>query len=820
MTTIQELTPQELRLRFFLRVLFFFYIGAVLLYLLPGMTFIPGFLKPYVFIADPAFANNSSIKMGVFVLLCFFGAADVRKYLIAVEVIIVVMFLAVVSGSLIAAFSNNNYDLIIGGKQVPMSTMIIYSTLFDLAINMALILFYTSAQKARHQLQYFTVGQFRTLEAIAEVVIEGEKELVPPNEIARNVDGYMARFLAKTKWVSKLALMGIEYFPLLFFKPPISYMQVFDRKRFLQRHFYQHVTLHLTPKFIRFAIQGVIRLAKQLCYMGYYNDKRTFESIGYIPFSQRVDTPTRKEKFPIQPPKPLSVLKEKDVEKTDVLEWHDVVIIGSGPGASVLAKGLLDKGRSVLMIERGKHTDPSEFTEDEIEMVSQLYADGALQLAADFSFQVFQGSAVGGSSVVNNAVCFDTPDTILDKWNDRSHLNAGLDLNRYKACNHEINSIIGVRNVNDNPPMTVDEYLNPGGKKFIEGCQKLKLDQSPNVLSSVSANVLGCLGCGYCNIGCAYGKKLSMLDTVLPQSQQKHGRDKLKILAGCEVLKIKSKGKRITSVIGRFESGRKIEIKGKTFVVAAGAISSSILLQRSGIAVGKAGKNVSFNIGSPISAVFPEIIDSYKGIQISHYLQLNPSRGYVFETWYNPPMFQSTAIPGWWSDHFNNMKRYNRIACTGVLVGSESNAEARIGGLTRREIKYTPTKKDLNTLIDGLALAGEIYLAAGAECVMPNTFAYHEYNSGKNPISKMKEHIRDNADIGLGTGHPQGGNIISLDEKLGVVNNEMQVYGYDNLFVCDASLFPSSVGVNPQITVMTLAHYAVPFVAANNPQPI
>jgi hypothetical protein len=254
--------------------------------------------------------------------------------------------------------------------------------------------------------------------------------------------------------------------------------------------------------------------------------------------------------------------------------------------------------------------------------------------------------------------------------------------------------------------------------------------------------------------------------------------------------------------------------------VAAGAISSSILLQRSGIAVGKAGKNVSFNIGSPISAVFPNIIDSYKGLQISHYLQVNPNRGYVFETWYNPPMFQSTAIPGWWSDHFNNMKRYNRIACTGVLVGSESNAEVRIGGLTRREIKYTPTKKDFDTLLDGLTLAGEIYLAAGAECVMPNTFAYHEYNTGKAPISKMKEHIRDNGDIGIGTGHPQGGNIISLNEKLGVVNNEMQVYGYDNLFVCDASLFPSSVGVNPQITVMTLAHYAVPFVAANSPQSI
>ena len=68
--------------------------------------------------------------------------------------------------------------------------------------------------------------------------------------------------------------------------------------------------------------------------------------------------------------------------------------------------------------------------------------------------------------MVNNAVCFDAPDNILDRWNDKRGLNAGLDLGRYKACNHEINSMVGVNRV---PRMTKDEFLNPGGKKFVEG---------------------------------------------------------------------------------------------------------------------------------------------------------------------------------------------------------------------------------------------------------------------------------------------------------------------------------------------------------------
>ncbi|HVF96006.1 MAG TPA: NAD(P)-dependent oxidoreductase, partial [Flavisolibacter sp.] len=562
------LTLQELNLKSYLRILFFIYLGGVFLYLIPALGLMPGFLKPYAFINDPAFANNSTIKMGLFAALCFVAAGDVRRYLVAVEAIMVVMALAVLSGIVLILFAANNYVINTGNGQMRISTLLLFSSIFDAILNAVLIILYRKAQKARYDLQYFSPFQFRSLMSLADVVIESENVIITSRETALNVDRYMSSFKANNKWVTKMALIALELYPLVFLKPPTSYMRPDARKAFLQRHFYQDVSLRLAPEFVRTWVQAMIRMGKQLCYMGYYNDPRVHPSIGYVPFSRRADSAERLQDLPYENIQPLQVQNEKDV-KGDVIDWDGVVIIGSGPGASIMAKGLAEKGKRVLLIERGEHTDTSQFNEDEIDMVSRLYADGALQQAADFRFQVIQGSAVGGSSVVNNAVCFDTPTSVLDRWNDCNGMDAGLDLVRYTQCNKRVNEMIGVRMIDNTPnTMSREAYLNPGGKKFIEGIEKLELHQQPNEVNSVAANIKQCVGCGYCNMGCRWGKKLSMLNNILPALQEKAGVENFRIIAGCEVIRLKSTGSKVSSLIAQFRNGRKIEVRGKTFVVA------------------------------------------------------------------------------------------------------------------------------------------------------------------------------------------------------------------------------------------------------------
>ena len=755
----------------------------------------------------PVVMTGVSLLLILQMLVSWYAIADLRRSTLLVKLLAWSSLLAAVGGTGLLLCSAPDGAIRLARFAFRWDACLAVFALMNLVNAVCISLFHASAERARFGLKYFSPLQFRTIAALAEVVIYGEHKLLSGNEVAQNVDRYFNSFEAKTKWTMAWVVTGLYFFPLLSLLPPLPYLSPSRRHDFLKRRFYRDVEARLMPEFWRALVQGMIRIAKQMCYIGYYSDKRTFASVGYVPFSERKDAQERLQQARAKKRQPLHVRSSNDVAGSSV--EGDVVIIGSGAAASILAKGLAENGRKVVMIERGNYERPETFNEDEMDMVSRLFQDGAIQAARDFRFTVFQGSCVGGSTVVNNAVCFTMPPEVLDRWNDPHGVNAGLDAKGVMASMDRAWEMIGVEHMDER-----EVRLNPGGALFKKGCAALGLNTPPTLVDSVNANIAGCAGCGYCNIGCKYDRKLSMLHSILPGIQSRFGAESLDIIAGCEAVKLVRTGNRISSVECEFRDGRKIAVRGSTFVVSAGAISSSILLLKSGLGIRNAGKHLSFNVGSQLTASFPDKIDSYDGLQISHYLKIAPNPGYVMESWFNPPMFQSTAMPGWFEDHFNNMRRYDRLACVGILVGSESNAEARVGGLTHREIRYTPTPKDFTTLLAGLELSGEIMFAAGAASVMPNTFKYYEFKDLR-ALKRMPDLIKDPSEITLGTGHPQGGNVIGSSSSTGVVNAEFKVFDYQNLYVCDASVFPTSLGVNPQLTVMGLADYAVQFVKDN-----
>jgi choline dehydrogenase-like flavoprotein len=786
-----ELTAPEHRLELALRFFAVFFLGQALLYPVLGL-----FAS-----AEFPFVANSFAKDGLFAVLCFIASADVRRNGWAAQLVVLGHVLIV--AALLTMLAFGNHDSVDGTFGAPLGTslsptlqLLVWAAAAT-GVVIVLSLLYRSAVTARYGLRYLWPHQHNTAMAMAEVLVIGPDEVLTPEQVATGIDDYLYSFSAREKWKSKLALSALTVYPLIRLRPPFPLMSPERRLAFIERCFIADVVERRLPGQLRKIVQTLLSTAQQLAIIGYYADPRSAPSTGYVPFSKRKRFPKAMKK--VGELATLDVHSPNEVD-ADVIT-ADVAIVGSGAAGSVLAHRLAERGREVVLLEGGKHVDPRDFTEDERVQFSNLFADGGLQMSTDTRFQVLQGKCVGGSTVINNSVCYDIPPRTLQRWNDPDGLDAGIDAVRFGQSFARLREWLPVysQDGSEGP-----KRLQKGGTKMAEGIEALGLDGAGGV---VDANIKDCLGSGYCNIGCPYGRKLSALDNILPRAQRDFP-GAVRIFSECLAESIQTKGNRATEVRCTLSDGRRLQVAAKTVVVAGGALASSLLLQRSNLGGPRAGKGLSFNVGAPLTADFEEQLNSFDGLQITHGYRPTGEDQLILESWFNPVGTQALLMPGWFSDHFQNMRRYAHLSCIGVVVGSQANATVKPGFRGKgMKLDYEPTESDLKLLLKGTKLAARIHFASGALRVMPMTFRSLSYSSLEQ-VDDLDDIVHDNTDIGLHTSHPQGGNAVSRDPAKGVVDERFRVHGMENVYVCDASVFPSSVTVNPQLTVMAVADYA------------
>ena len=298
--------------------------------------------------------------------------------------------------------------------------------------------------------------------AMAEVLVIGPEEVLTPEEVAAGIDDYLYSFTAKGKGKAKLALTALTVYPLLRFRPPFAMMSPDRRLAFIERCFINDVVERRLPGFLRKPLQSMLTATQNLAIIGYYADPRAASTVGYVPFSKRPATRRRSRACRrTRPTLDVNDPNEVDAEQINA----DVVIVGSGAAGSVLAYRMAERGREVVLIEGGKHVDPRDFTEDERVQFSNLFADGGLQMCTDTRFQVLQGKCVGGSTVVNNAVCLDIPPRALQRWNDPDGLDAGLEEERFLASFKTLRDWLPVYSQKNG-------HLQLGGSKMAEGIKK------------------------------------------------------------------------------------------------------------------------------------------------------------------------------------------------------------------------------------------------------------------------------------------------------------------------------------------------------------
>ncbi len=788
------------------------------------------------FFRQPLMVGGSAVKIGLLGMCLLVAARDTRRHGDYVNVFILGNIFSLIA-VIITHLGINHYGVV----QYPAlgtdsRSMMLGALGVDVvAISAFIFLKIKMDGSILDHTRFFSPLHFRALEAVAETLIDGEKEVVEPEQVVLRTDDYLASFPSKRLWLAKASILGLATMPLLSLMPPINYLSPELRHWFINKHFKKDIVekrgiyalLH-TIKLDRIIdiIEGMMRFNMQLTFIGYYSNPAVQKSIGYTRFSQRPEGKLAKaiRRYP-----PLNVITPQVLRQNGIdTLTADVVIIGSGAAGATLAEQMAAQGREVLIIEKGPYVHPDNFSEDEVDMISRLYADGALQISQSLRFTVLQGSAVGGSTVVNNAVCFDTPQEVLERWNDPNGNNAGIDEVRYRQAQAEVRERLQIKSIKESSgTRSWEDVVNPGDKKIGAGVDAYRAANTDGLTYDVvEANITDCLGCGYCNIGCKYGRKLSMLDEVLPKAQQEHP-DAFRIVSEAQVTKLNTQGGKVTEIICTLRDGRQLTIQNpNTVILSAGTIASSWLLMQSGIGNGQLpiGKYLCFNMGSPLHGLWDDDLKSFAGLQISHYIKPEGKSGFVYETWYNPPIAQALAMPGWLDTHYKNMQNYAKMSGVGVLIGTESNASLSSALFLpgTPDIVYTPTEGDMNKLVDALVLLGQIMFRGGAKAIYASTRHYRPYAGGSGVYSPeqfdafatdLRKLVKDERDILLGTGHPQGGNRISKSRGSGGVNGgvispEFKVYGYDNLYVCDASVHPTATTVNPQLTIMTMARYA------------
>ncbi len=488
---------------------------------------------------------------------------------------------------------------------------------------------------------------------------------------------------------------------------------------------------------------------------------------------------------------------------TDREDEADVVIVGSGAGGGVSAEILAKSGLRVIVVEEGPLRSTSDFHMRESEAYPALYQESAARKTADKGINILQGRCVGGSTTVNWTSSFRTPPGTLKFWQ-------GLGLADYtqEALLPWFEMVERRLSISPwaVPPNANNEILRTGASKLGIETQIMR------------RNVNGCWNLGYCGTGCPTNAKQSMLVTTLPAALELGAT----IYYGLRAERLDLAGDKVTALecvaldaAGIHPQARRVRLRAKHFVLAGGAIGSPALLLRSAAPDPSAqlGRRTFLHPTLVSSALMDAAVDGHAGAPQSLYsdhfldnLPIDGPLGYKLEAPPLHPVLFATTLQGFGEGHAALMKQFTHAQVLLALLRDGFNAASRGGEVRLREDGTPVLDYPLDDVIwDGARRAllsmAEIQFAAGAKKV----YAVHEECSGWDNWAQAKEGIArlpmKALSMRVVSAHVMGGCAMGVDPGRAVVDPRGRHHQLGNLTVADGSLFPTSIGANPQQSV-------------------
>ncbi len=493
------------------------------------------------------------------------------------------------------------------------------------------------------------------------------------------------------------------------------------------------------------------------------------------------------------------VKKAGEVSQDEVIEC-DAVVVGTGAGGAVVAKELADKGLAVVMLEEGEYYTRNDFTHHFAEATRRFYRNSGLTITVgNTAIPIPAGKLVGGSTTINTGTCFRTPEWVLEEWREKLGLHEFTPENMAPYF-EKVERTLPVETAKT-------EYVGEIGKVIARGCDKLGYHHFP-----LRRNAPECDGQGVCNFGCPTDAKRSMNVSYVPMALNKGAM----LFTGARAEQVvRTNGKAEGILVRSAQTGKTFKVNARATILSCGSMFTPVFLLKQKLvnASGRVGKNLSIHPAIHVSAMMEHKVEGYKSIPQGYGIDEFHREGILYLGASAPLDVGAGEFPHVGKKFIEMMESYDRVADFGIMIEDITRGTVRVGPGGQPLIWYWVGKGEIERFRRGVMILSRIYFAAGAKVVHPTIGKFLEFH-GEKDLEEFSRAPLKAHDFLFSAFHPLGTCAMGANPKTSVVNANHETHDMKNLYICDGSVVPTPVAVNPQQTIMTLSTRAADRIAA------
>ncbi|CAM9607822.1 unnamed protein product, partial [Phaeothamnion confervicola] len=525
----------------------------------------------------------------------------------------------------------------------------------------------------------------------------------------------------------------------------------------------------------------------------------------------------------------------------------DVAVVGSGAGGGCVAGVLTGRGLRIVVLEKGPLCTAADFAAwTEAEAYENLYERQALAATEDGGIAVLAGACIGGGTTVNWAASFRTPNCVRRDWSERLGLKRFAPGGPFDAALEAVSTRLGVT--------TERSHNRRGGGGGGGGGGAVRYNANNELLwrgaaalgcapRPVPRNVGACTDCGACGGGCVAGAKKCTRTTWLEDAARTGDLTLFPRMRVDRVLRdaIGRATGVATAAAAAGGGPYTLTVHARAVVVAAGALHTPALLLRSGLRHPKIGRHLALHPVVGVAGLFPAIdteLDRGVGMGVvvsdmlphadsggsyGSYGSSSGGTGFAVETPPAHPGLLAGVLPWEGALLFRVTMAMTRHTAAFIAVPRDTSCAANrvvLGRDGEPVVRYAVTRHDRALLRHGTAAMSRLMRAAGADVVMPIHAGGRWFSccggsdggrggDGATEDASFDRFVSSLPVVAYRTpiisAHQMGSCRMAAARGDGPVGPSGEAWEAPGLFVADASTLPTSLGINPMVTVESVA---------------